>query len=152
MYSTADIASFLGTDRPNVNYYIRQGHLKATMVDGNYEVSAQDYHSFRDEYYDSNLRHSRRGTNKKLTDTQVKLLAFIVADLQNNQISLKEFQDKYKQELHDIPQFKDYVIYKRDVSIRYDNKHKGYRYQKLADDYGLSVRSIQEIINTKESL
>lgn len=147
MYSTSDIAYFLGTDRSNINYYIRKGHLKATMVDGNYEISEQDYYSFRDNYYDTDKRNSSRGISKKLSEQQVKILALIVTEIQNNEISLQDFIKKYKKDAEQIPNFQDFIIFKRDMCIRYDNAKKGYRYKKLADEYGLSVRSIQEIVN-----
>jgi len=150
MYTTSDIASFLGIERTNVNYYIRKGHLKATMIDGFYMITPKDYYEFRDKYYDSNKRYSSRGPSKKLTDEQVKLLAFIVSDLQNDKISLDEFQKKYKEVSSQIPQFKDFIIYKRDASIRYD-RSCGYRYKRLADKYNLSVKGIEKIVkNHKE--
>ena len=149
MYTTSDIANFLGTERNNINYYIRKGYLKATMVDGNYFISQKDYYEFRDKYYDTNKRFSSRGPAKKLTDEQVKLLAFVVSDLQNDQISLNEFKEKYKDVSAQIPQFKDFIIYKRDASIRYD-RSLGYRYKRLADKYNLSVKSIEKIVNQKE--
>ena len=149
MYTTADIASFLGTDRANVNYYIRQGHLKATMTDGFYKITPKDYYTFRDEYYDSQQRYSSRGPSKKLTDEQVKLLAFIVSDLQNDSISLDAFKKKYQEVSSEIPQFKDFIIYKRDASIRYDHS-LGYRYKRLADKYNLSIKSIEKIVQNNK--
>jgi len=150
IYSTSDIASFLGTERNNVHYYIRKGYLKATMVDGNYEVLEKDYHAFRDEYYDTGKRNSSRGKNKKLSEHQVKIIAFVVSDIQNDEISLQDFTQKYKKDAEKIPNFQDFIIFKRDMCIKYDNKNKGYRYKRLADEYGLSVRSIEEIINQEK--
>jgi len=147
-YSTSDIAHFLGTERTNINYYIRKGHLNATMIDGNYSIKQQDYYSFRDEYYDTNLRHSTRGISKKLTDSQVKILSFVIADMQNNTISLNEFENRYKKDLEEMAQFKDFILYKRDVCIRYENKN-GSTFQELANDFTLSIKSIQNIIKQK---
>lgn len=151
MYTTSDIASFLKTERTNVNYYIRKGHLKATMIDGFYMITPKDYYEFRDKYYDSDKRYSSRGPAKKLTDEQVKLLAFVVSDLQNDQISLSEFKKKYKEVSSEIPQFQDFIIYKRDSSIRYD-RSLGYRYKRLADKYNLSVKSIEKIVNHNKEI
>ena len=131
MYSTSDIATFLGTDRRNINYYIRQGHLKATMEDGDYKITQTDYFSFRDEYYDANKRNSNRGIAKKLSDEQIKLLASIIADTQNNNISLDKFKNKYECKKDLITQIDDFIIYKRDRCIKYDNDSKGYRYKKI---------------------
>ena len=146
-YSTSDIAHFLNTERTNVNYYIRKGYLNAILVDGNWEILKEDYITFREEYYDVDKRNSTRGATKKLSYEQVTLLTFILTDLQNNEVSLKDFTKSYKDKSELVPQIKDYIIYKRDMCIRYDNTHKGYRYQKLADDYGLKLGTIQKIIN-----
>jgi DNA-binding CsgD family transcriptional regulator len=151
MYSTSDIASFLGIQRTNVNYYIRKGHLKATMIDGFYVITPQDYYTFRDEYFDSNKRFSSRGPTKKLTDEQVELLKHIVIDMQDNKVSLEEFKNKYKEVASEIPHFKVFVIYKRDASIRYD-RSLGKRYKKLAQEYNLSEKSIQKIVNKDREL
>lgn len=146
-YSTSDIAYFLGTDRQNINLYIKKGYLQAIMVDGSWEVTHADYISFREEYYDTDKRNSSRGVKKKLTHEQVKLLAFILSDLQNDEVSLNAFTHNYKDKSDLVPQIQDFIIYKRDMCIRYDNAEKGYRYQKLADDYGLKLGTIQQIVN-----
>jgi len=146
-YSTSDIAYFLGTDRQNVTLYISKGYLKAIMVNGEYEITNKDYISFREEYYDSGRRNSSRGARGKLTHQQIKLLAFVVSDLQNDSISLNKFKKTYKDKNDLIPQLQDYILYKRDMCIRYDRNKKGYRYKRLADEYGLSIGSIQQIVN-----
>jgi len=146
-YSTSDIAHFLGTDRQNINIYIRKGYLKAIMVDGSWEITHADYLSFRREYYDTDKRHSSRGASKKLSHEQVSLLAFILSDLQNDEIALKDFIENYKDKSDLVPQIQEFIIYKRDTCIRYDNKHKGHKYKELAENYGLSVGSIQQIMN-----
>jgi len=151
MYTTSDIANFLNTNRQNVNYYIRKGYLEAVMIDGEYRITQQSYLSFRDEYFDSNKRYSSRGPAKKLTDEQVKLLASIVSDLQNDQISLNEFKKKYEEVSSEIPQFQDFIIYKRDSSIRYD-RSLGHRLKRLADKYNLSVKSIEKIANHNKEI
>ena len=147
MYSTSDIAHFLGTERTNINYYIRKGYLKAILVDGNWEITNPDYISFREEYYDTDKRNSSRGVTKKLSHEQISLLAFILSDLQNDEVSLKDFINSYKDKSELVPQMQDFIIYKRDMCIRYDNAVKGHKYQKIADDYGLKLGTIQQIVN-----
>ena len=144
-YSTSDIAYFLGTQRQNINVYIRKGYLNAIMVDGNWEITHQDYLSFREEYYDTDKRNSSRGTSKKLTHEQVSLFDFMLSDLQNDDISLKDFINEYKNKTDLIPQIQDFIIYKRDICIKKDKN--SYKYQELATMYGLSVVSIQQIVN-----
>jgi hypothetical protein len=147
MYNTSNIAELLDTDRRNINYYIRQGHLKATMIDGDYKITQKDYFSFREEYYDTDKRHSNRGIAKKLTDTQVLLIGAISKDTQNNNISFEKFKNKYECKKDLIPQIDDFIIYKRDRCIRYDNASKGYRYAQLSDIYNLAEITIRGIVN-----
>jgi len=147
MYSTSDIASFLNTDRQNVNYYIRRGYLEAVMVDGEYEITQQSYFSFRDKYYDTDKRNSSRGIAKKLSDEQVELLSLIINDTKDHSISFDEFKNKYQNKSDLIPQIQEFIIYKRDHCIRYDNDNKGYRYAKLAQMYGLKEITIKTIVN-----
>lgn len=146
MYSTSDIAEFLGTERQNVNYYIRKGYLEAIMVDGEYEITQQAYFSFRDKYYDADKRNSSRGISKKLTDEQVNILANIIQDIRNNNIPLDDFKKEYETHKDLIPQIQDFIIYKRDSCIKHDNK-MGFRYGKLALKYGLAEITIKGIVN-----
>ena len=146
-YSTSDIAKFLGTHRQNVTLYITKGYLKAIMVNSEYEITHKDYLSFREEYYDNGRRNSSRGAKAKLTKQQIELLAFIVSDLQNDSISLNQFIKTYENKNDLIPQMQDYMLYKRDMCIRYDRKIKNYKYQEIADKYALSIGSIQQIVN-----
>jgi len=147
MFNTSDIAELLNTDRRNINYYIKQEHLKATMKDGNYEIQKDDYYSFLDNYYNTDKRFSNRGITKKLTDAQVLILSKIIADTQNYNISLKEFNKRYAEKTHLVPQIKDFIIYKRDRCIRYDYDKKGFRQQAIADIYNLELVTIKGIIN-----
>jgi len=144
-YSTSDIAYFLGTQRQNINVYIKKGYLNAIMVDGNYEITHQDYLSFREKYYDTDKRNSSRGTSKKLTHEQISLFAFMLNDLQNDDIELEEFSNTYKEKTELIPQIKDFIIYKRDMCIKRDKE--SHIYQELAMKYGLSIPSIKQIVN-----
>ena len=146
-YSTSDIAFFLGTQRQNINVYIRKGYLKAIMVDGSWEITNQDYLSFREKYYDTDKRNSSRGVSKKLTHEQVSLFAFMLSDLQNDDISLKDFTTTYKDKTDLIPSIQDFIIYKRDMCIKKDKSTKDYKYQDLANMYGLSIGSIKNIVN-----
>ena len=146
MYSTANIASFLGTDRQNINYYIRKGYLEAIMVEGEYEITQQAYFSFRDEYYDVDKRNSSRGISKKLTDEQINILSNIIEDTKDNNITLIEFKSKYESIRDIIPQLQDFIIYKRDTCIKHDNK-EGLKYAKLSQKYGLAEITIKGIVN-----
>jgi len=148
LLSTAQVAEFLGVQRCNVNYYIRKGYLKATVVDGNYKIDQKDYYSFRDEYFDTNKRFTNRGQIKKLTKEQINIITNILNDLQDDSISLNEFKNKYK--YTNIPGLEHYILYKRDACIRYDYKNKGYRYKHLSKIYNLSIIQIQRIVSEEK--
>lgn len=144
-YSTSDIAYFLNTQRQNINVYIKKGYLNAIMVDGNWEITHQDYLSFREEYYDTDKRNSSRGVQKKLTHEQVSLFAFMLSDLQNDNISLKEFTNTYKDTINLIPNILNFIIYKRNMCIQRDKQSNTHK--ELAFKYGLSIQSIKQIIS-----
>ena len=153
MYSTVDIASFLGIERPNINYYIKKGYLKATMIDDEYSIKKEDYHDFLDNYYNTDKRFKNRGPSKKLTDAQIIMLGAVLKDLQNVNISLAKFKARYENKSELIPNIKDFIIYKRDKCILFENKDKGKRQQFLADKYNLRLETINRIINQdKEKL
>lgn len=147
LYTTSAIAEFLNTDRRNIHYYIKKNHLQATMIDGDYEIKEKDYHDFLDNYYNTDARFSNRGIAKKLTDEQVFILSEIITDTQNNNISLTEFNKKYEEKTHLVPQIKEFIIYKRDKCIRYDFEERGCRQQPLADKYNLKLVTIKTIVN-----
>ncbi len=148
MYNTSQIADFLGTSRQNINHYIRQGYLRAIMVDGNYEITQADYFSFRDEYYDTNKRHKKRGIAKKLSDEQISMISNIITDIKNKKMSFDNFKEKYKDKENIIPQIQDFIIYKRDFCIKEDNKN-GMKYTDLSYKYGLAEVTIKGIVNPK---
>ena len=114
MYSTSEIALFLGIDRQNINSYIKKGHLKATKKNGLYRISEKDYRKFRDDYYDSGRRNSNRGVRRRLQQQDIDILSNMLEDIENKNLSSKEFEDKYEQYKYDIPSVKDFIEYYKD--------------------------------------
>lgn len=147
MYSTSQVADLLITERQNVYLYIKKGFLNAILVEGEYQITRQDYITFRDEYYDTDKRNSSRGIAKKLSDEQITLLGCIISDITNQDLNYIDFTKEYKNKKDLIPQIQDFIIYKRDRCIKYDHVEYGTRYKALANTYGLSVRAIEEIVN-----
>ena len=145
-YTTSDIANFLNVHRQNVHYYIKNGYLKATMIDDEYTIKKEDYYSFLDDYYNTRKRHSNRGITKKLTDEQVTLLSLIIADIQNNNISFDEFKNCNEHQNELIPQIKDFIIYKRDRCIKIDYKNR-IKQKDIANTYNLKLVTIKSILN-----
>jgi len=152
IYNTTEISELLGiNDRQKVNYYIRKGYLKATMKESNYQINYDDYISFRKEYFDTNKRNETRGKNKKLSDTQISIFSLILQDIENQEISLKTFNDKYKDTEDLIIPLSHFSTYKRDRCIKYDYEQK-ISFNELSNKYNLAEITIREIINqNKES-
>jgi Mor family transcriptional regulator len=149
-YSTSYIAEMLGIKRTNVNYYIRAGHLKASLVDGNYKILKKDFEAFRDEYFLSNDRLSSRGPTKKLTHQNIVTIGLMVQDVQDNSISLEKFSQRYSSSKK-LYFFKDFLKYKRDALIRFDREHKNLTYKELSNKYNLSQATIEQIIKKSEN-
>jgi len=150
MYSTATIAEFLGIPRQNINSYIRNGFLIALLVDGSYRITHEDYIFFKEEYYESNNRNSNKGTAKKLCEEQIKIISNIVSDSLNDELQFSSFVDKFKDFKNYIPNYKEYMTFKRDKCIKYDRANKNNSYKTIAFNYGLSVRTIETIVNQDE--
>jgi len=147
IYTTSDIAEFLGTTTQNVRTYIIKDYLKAIKDENEYKITHNDYISFREKYYDNGSRHHSRGSKPKLTKEYITLLSFVMSDLQNNDVSYKDFKKSYTNKKEIIPHIEQFIIYKRDEAIKFDNFKKGYRYKRLAEKYGLCIESIQKIVN-----
>lgn len=113
MYSTDEIALFLGVARSNINYYIRNGYLKATKNKNlRYRVAEQDYRDFRDDYFDSNKRFAKRGPSKKLTEYDIIGIDNMLQDAQDNKISVNEFKNKYKNDFDLLAIYDSLLEYK----------------------------------------
>ena len=117
MYSTSQIALFLGTDRQNINYYINKGHLKASKGDdGYFRITKEDYYDFRNNYFDEDKRNSNRGPTKKLTEEQIIKIDHMIHDTTNNYISIEDFQKKYNDEFYLMEVYKSLLAYKIETS------------------------------------
>lgn len=72
-FSTSQIAERFEVEPRNIIYYIQQGYLIATMVDGQYQIDVKDLEKFEDEYY-YNKRLKNKGKGKTLTANEFKEL------------------------------------------------------------------------------
>ena len=82
-FSTLQIAERFEVEPRNIIYYIQQGYLIATMVDGQYQINVKDLEKFEDEYY-YNKRLKNKGKGKTLTANEFKELVELVEDVKNN--------------------------------------------------------------------
>ena len=142
-YSTSQIAELYEVEPRNIIYYIQQGYLKATMVDGQYKINVKDLEKFEDEYY-YNKRLKNKGNGKTLTPDEFQALVELVEDVKKN-IPFEEFLIKYENLDIKFPSLQAVIIFKRNESIKRD-KSKGMNIENLMNKYNLSKDSIEDIL------
>lgn len=142
-FSTSQIAERFEVEPRNIIYYIQQGYLIATMVDGQYQIDVKDLEKFEDEYY-YNKRLKNKGKGKTLTANEFKELVELVEDVKNN-IPFEIFLDKYTKLDIKFPSLEAVIRFKRNQSIKKD-KELGLNVEDLQNKYHLSKDSIEDIL------
>jgi len=142
-YSTGQIAGLYEVEPRNIIYYIQQGYLKATMVDGQYQINVKDLEKFEDEYY-YNKRLKNKGNGKTLTPDEFKTLVELVEDVKKN-IPFEEFLIKYGSLDIKFPSLQAVIRFKRNESIKKD-KENGKNIEVLMNKYNLSKDTIEDIL------
>lgn len=142
-YSTSQIAELYEVEPRNIIYYIQQGYLKATMVDGQYQINVKDLEEFEDEYY-YNKRLKNKGNGKTLTPDEFQTLVELVEDVKKN-IPFEDFLIKYGNLDIKFPSLQAVIRFKRNESIKRD-KLKGMNIENLMNKYNLSKDSIEDIL------
>lgn len=142
-FSTSQIAERFEVEPRNIIYYIQQGYLIATMVDGQYQIDVKDLEKFEDEYY-YNKRLKNKGKGKTLTANEFKELVELVEDVKNN-IPFEIFLDKYAKLDIKFPSLEAVIRFKRNQSIKKD-KELGLNVEDLQNKYHLSKDSIEDIL------
>lgn len=142
-FSTSQIAERFEVEPRNIIYYIQQGYLIATMVDGQYQIDVKDLEKFEDEYY-YNKRLRNKGKGKTLTANEFKELVELVEDVKNN-IPFEIFLDKYTKLDIKFPSLEAVIRFKRNQSIKKD-KELGLNVEDLQNKYHLSKDSIEDIL------
>ena len=142
-YSTSQIAELYEVEPRNIIYYIQQGYLKATMVDGQYKINVKDLEKFEDEYY-YNKRLKNKGNGKTLTPDEFQTLVELVEDVKKN-IPFEDFLIKYGNLDIKFPSLQAVIRFKRNESIKTD-KSKGMNIENLMSKYNLSKDSIEDIL------
>jgi len=144
MYSTAEVSTILEVNERTVRYYISQGHLKATLDGGNYQISIKNLNEFEDNYFDTK-RFSNRGNGKRLDKNEFENLTAFVESVKSGMTLESLIKDYQKLELK-IPSLEVYLKFKRNEEIRSD-KLNGLTYQKLSQKYALCEKTISNILN-----
>lgn len=142
-FTTSQIAERFEVEPRNIIYYIQQGYLIATMVDGQYQINVKDLEKFEDEYY-YNKRLKNKGKGKTLTANEFKELVELVEDVKNN-IPFEIFLDKYTKLDIKFPSLEAVIRFKRNQSIKKD-KELGLNVEDLQNKYHLSKDSIEDIL------
>jgi uncharacterized protein (DUF433 family) len=142
-YSTSQIAELYEVEPRNIIYYIQQGYLKATMVDGQYQINVKDLEKFEDEYY-YNKRLKNKGNGKTLTPDEFQTLVELVEDVKKN-IPFEDFLIKYGNLDIKFPSLEAVIRFKRNESIKRD-KSNGMNIENLMSKYNLSKDSIEDIL------
>ncbi len=142
-YSTSQIAELYEVEPRNIIYYIQQGYLKATMVDGQYKINVKDLEEFEDEYY-YNKRLKNKGNGKTLTADEFQALVELVEDVKKN-IPFEDFLIKYGNLDIKFPSLQAVIRFKRNESIKRD-KSNGMNIENLMSKYNLSKDSIEDIL------
>jgi uncharacterized protein (DUF433 family) len=142
-YSTSQIAELYEVEPRNIIYYIQQGYLKATMVDGQYQINVKDLEKFEDEYY-YNKRLKNKGNGKTLTPDEFQTLVELVEDVKKN-IPFEDFLIKYGNLDIKFPSLQAVIRFKRNESIKRD-KSNGMNIENLMSKYNLSKDSIEDIL------
>lgn len=150
-YTTLEIAEMIDSTVDKVNYYIRKNFLKADLDGNKFKIKRSDFIYFYDNYYNTDKRNSKRGVSKKLTQEKINLLFKVIEDTKNNKISFESFMKKYQAEQDNIPNFKDFLIYKRDTFILLEKK-EGVETKDIALKFGLKENTVRKFLNqNKES-
>lgn len=144
MYSTAEVSTILEVNERTVRYYISQGHLKATLDGGNYQISIKDLNEFEDNYFDTK-RFSNRGNGKRLDKNEFENLTAFIESVKSGMTLQDLIKDYQKLELK-IPSLEVYLRHKRNEEIKSD-KSKGMTYLKLSQKYGVCKKTISNILN-----
>lgn len=142
-YSTSQIAELYEVEPRNIIYYIQQGYLKATMVDGQYQINVKDLEEFEDEYY-YNKRLKNKGNGKTLTPDEFQTLVELVEDVKKN-IPFEDFLIKYGNLDIKFPSLQAVIRFKRNESIKRE-KSNGMNIENLMSKYNLSKDSIEDIL------
>lgn len=143
MYSTADIADYLERDERSVRYYIEKGFLKASLVDGNYEISSKDFADFKENYYYSD-RFKNKGKWKTVDEDSLNELTKMI-DMISNGSTIEQIIVTFSKSEIRIPTEEAFNRHKRDKAILND-KIKGMSREDIAIKHGLSVKGVERII------
>jgi len=144
MLTVAQISNILDVTTRQVQKYIENGHLKATKKENVYYITIKSFDDFKKNYYQN--RH--KGKGKKIpTETHLQTLKEFIEDIEDENMCFDNFSKKYKNINFLIPPIDHFLSFKRNNTIVFDRVHKNITYCELKKKYGLSIRSIEEIVS-----
>jgi hypothetical protein len=149
-YFTIDVAYLLDISIKNIYYYIKTGLLIATKVDGKYIISHQNFISFKNQYFFTENRNNNRGSIKDISNNDILEITLVFFDVQNNNISLKQFVKKWGNSKFKIVLFNQLKKLKRNNCIVFERYQYNYTYKYLAKKYNISFELVKKIIKNKK--
>jgi len=137
------MSNILGVTTHQVHKYISKGHLKALKKEGVYFTAQEDFDAFFENYFLE--RHSSKGY-KTPTNQHIKMLMGFIDDINNPEFTYEAFYAKYHNIHTLIPPLQNFLLIKRNKTIKKERIEKKLSIKDLATKYKLSEASIKKII------
>lgn len=146
MLNTEQCAEYLEVHKNTVIYYLQNNYLKGILVDGKYQVAPKDLETFESQYYTNDKIKNKRGT-KSFNMEDYSSLSEIVEAVKKG-MTIDELVEHYSQVEIKIPSQIVYNRFKRNRDIR-RLKEDGYIVPYLANKFGLSIPTVENIVYNK---
>lgn len=146
MLNTDQCAEYLEVHKNTVIYYLKNNYLKGILIDGKYQIASKDLETFESQYYTNDKIKNKRGT-KSFNMEDYSSLSEIVEAVKKG-MTIDELVEHYSQVEIKIPSQIVYNRFKRNRDIR-RLKKDGYTVPYLANKFGLSIPTVENIVYSK---
>lgn len=146
MLNADQCAEYLEVHKNTVIYYLQNNYLKGILIDGKYQIASKDLETFESQYYTNDKIKNKRGT-KSFNMEDYSSLSEIVEAVKKG-MTIDELVEHYSQVEIKIPSQIVYNRFKRNRDIR-RLKKDGYIVPYLANKFGLSIPTVENIVYSK---
>lgn len=146
MLNTDQCAEYLEVHKNTVIYYLQNNYLKGILIDGKYQIASKDLETFESQYYTNDKIKNKRGS-KSFNMEDYSSLSEIVEAVKKG-MTIDELVEHYSQVEIKIPSQIVYNRFKRNRDIR-RLKKDGYTVPYLANKFGLSISTVENIVYSK---